>query len=408
MVEGTAIIGGGPAGFMAGIIAAENGAENIEIFESKEALKSILWTGNGRCNITNATFDFKELAASYPRGEKFLYSAFSKFGSVECMDWFSSHGLELYIESDNRVFPKSNDASEVRSVLLNLAKNSGIKVNNHTQVLDIEAFGDKFRVITAKNHLLFDKLVISTGGNYKKPVNSGYFMAEKLGHSVTKLKPSLSALVVKEIWAYGLAGVGVKRAEIKALQGSKEIAHAYGDFIFTHRGVSGPLIFKISSYCAFVDYDEENPLILKINFVPDIEKSALEKEILNELDKNSKKSVENILKKYIPRSLIQALLGSELIDPEKKASQITREDRKSIIRLLTEAILSAKASESDHEIVTAGGVELNEVNAATMESKLHKNLYFCGELLNIDGLTGGFNLQACWSTGYAAGISLAK
>jgi len=157
-----------------------------------------------------------------------------------------------------------------------------------------------------------------------------------------------------------------------------------------------------------VDYDEENPLILKINFVPDIEKSALEKEILNELDKNSKKSVENILKKYIPRSLIQALLGSELIDPEKKASQITREDRKSIIRLLTEAILSAKASESDHEIVTAGGVELNEVNAATMESKLHKNLYFCGELLNIDGLTGGFNLQACWSTGYAAGISLAK
>jgi predicted Rossmann fold flavoprotein len=403
-----AIIGGGPAGFTAAISTAENNANNIniDILEKGEPLKTLLWTGNGRCNLTNEIYDYKELALNYPRGEKFLYSAFSKFGVKETMDFFTSKNLELYTQEDNRVFPKSNDANTVRDFLINRAKSLGINIKNPVQVIKIEKENDKFLVYTGNSPKKYDKVIISTGGNYRNLPDSGYDFARNLGHTVTKLRPSLAAFCVREIWPASLAGVSINNAEIKAFFKGNLVADLPGDFVFTHKGISGPLAFKISSYCAFLDYDENTPLVLKIDFVPDKTPNELDKEILEDLDKDSKKSIENILKKYAPKSLIITLLGIELLDPDKKASQITREDRKTIIRLLKRAELSVKFPEPEEEIVTAGGVELDEVDSKTMESKIVPNLYFCGEVLNIDGLTGGFNLQACWSTGYVAGFNI--
>lgn len=409
-----AIIGGGPAGFMAAITAAENNSHNkteslnINILEKNIPLKTILYTGNGRCNLTNATYDNKELTSNYPRGDKFLYSAFSRFGVKETMAWFNSHGLELYTQKDNRVFPKSDDAHDVRNLLINTAQKLGINIKSHIKITKIEPAKDKFYVYTGNLPLEYDKIIMATGGNYRRLPDSGYNFAEKLGHKITQLKPALTAFQTEETWFSVLAGVSIEKSEMKAFFQEKQAAKAEGDFIFTHKGISGPLVFKISSYCAFLNYNKYSPLILKINFVPDKTPDELNKELLKEFEENSKKSIENILKIYAPKSVILALLKTKLINPEKKACQITKEERKTIVKMLTETKLSVKSFEPDGEIVTAGGIELNEVNSKTMESKIIKNLYFCGEILNIDGFTGGFNLQACWSTGYIAGSEAGK
>ncbi|HBH17915.1 MAG TPA: hypothetical protein DDX14_03060, partial [Cyanobacteria bacterium UBA9579] len=335
----------------------------------------------------------------------FLYSIFSRFGVTETIEFFESIGIKLYTQGDNRVFPESNDANTVRDLLIKKAENLGINIKNHYQVIKIERRNGKFLVYSGSQPVEYDKVIVSTGGNYRRPPNSGYDLAESLGHKVTKLKPSLTAFIVKEIWPSSLAGVSIKGAAIKALFQGNEIIESVGDFVFTHKGISGPLVFKISSYCAFFDYNECTPLILNINFAPNMSKEEFDKDLLKELEENSKKSIENILKKYAPKSVVTTLLGIELIDPEKKASQITREDRKIITQLFTEAVLSVKFPDPEEEVVTAGGVELDEVNSKTMESKLVDNFYLCGEVLNIDGFTGGYNLQACWSTGYIAGLS---
>jgi len=405
-----AVIGGGPAGFMAAISAAEASKNNIEIeiFEKKEPLKTILYTGGGRCNITNATFDYKKLASNYPRGEKFLYSAFSKFAVQETIDWFKTHGVELYTQEDGRIFPKSNDANTVRDMFLSRAKELGIKIRAHSPVSMIEQRQGKFYIYVDKNPVIFDKVIISTGGNYRKLEGSGYELAKTLGHQITELKPALTAFVTKEKWPSILAGVTVKDVEISAVFKGKLIAKDHGDLLFTHKGVSGPSIFKISSYCAFLSYSEVEPLILNFNFLSGKNPEEFEKELLKIFDKNSKKNLSNILSDYAPRSLISVVLDTESIDHDKKPSQITKEERKKIIKLLTAATLSAKSPAPEGEIITAGGIYLDEVNPKTMESKLVKNLYFCGEILNIDGFTGGFNLQAAWSTGYFAGINIDK
>lgn len=402
-----AVIGGGPAGFMAAISAVENNPDGVavDIFDKGESLKTILCTGNGRCNLTNETYDFKELASFYPRGEKFLYSVFNRFGVRETIDWFQFHGIELYTQHDNRIFPKSNDANTVRYALIETAQALNINIKNYTAVEKIEYKDNKFIIFTRNNVCQFDKVIISTGGNYKNHDSSGYHFAKVFEHKVTELKQALCALTSIEKWCSRLSGVSIKEAEITALIPDSRNVKARGDFIFTHEGISGPLTFKISSYCAFLNYGYQNPLLLRINFIPNKSVEKLEKEILDELNKNSKKSIINILKDYIPKSLLLELLNSSNIDPEKKASQISKDDRKLIIKFLTSTELNIKSPKPDGEIVTAGGIDLNDINPKTMESKVLHNLYFCGEVLNIDGLTGGFNLQACWSTGFIAGLN---
>lgn len=273
-----AIIGGGPAGFMAAISAVENSSKSlqVDIYEKSEALKTILYTGNGRCNLTNEIYDYKKLASNYPRGEKFLYSAFSQFGVKETLEFFEKNGVELYTQEDNRVFPKSNDAKTVRNALLKKAEKLGVNIKNNSPVTKIEYINNKFQVYTQNSSVEYDKIIISTGGNYKKPKDSGYDLAESLGHKITELKPSLLGFITKENWAKDLSGISIKNAEIRAFSEQKLITKDTGDFIFTHKGISGPLVFKISAYCAFVEFNKNKPLVLKIDFLPEQDENELE------------------------------------------------------------------------------------------------------------------------------------
>lgn len=383
-----AIIGGGPASFTAAISLFENATKpvQVDIFDKNIPLKTILHTGNGRCNLSNEIYDYKELASNYPRGEKFLYSAFSKFGVKETLEWFNRHGVETYVQEDKRIFPKTDKASTIRDMFLKEAKKHNINIYSHTCI-------DK---IPSK----YDKIIIATGG-------SSYKLAKYFGHTIKELKPSLTGFILKENYTKTLAGVSIQNAEVSSVFNGKMIKKFKGDFVFTHKGVSGPVIFKTSAYCCYLDYSQKNPLLLNINFVPEKDKQSLEKELINEFNSNPYKSLENLLKKYLAKSLINTLLEKLMLDSSKKASQITKEERKNILSMLTETQLTVISPEQDGEIVTAGGVCLDEINPKTMESKLKEGLYFCGEILDIDGLTGGFNLQSCWSTGYIAGTSLA-
>lgn len=397
-----AIIGGGPAGFMAAITAKENNPSlDITVFDKSDMMKTILYTGNGRCNLANATYDTKELASNYPRGEKFLYSIFSRFGVSDTLQWFQKHGVDVYAQEDLRIFPKSDDASTVREMFLERARKIGIKLIARVEIKSVSKDEHGFIVIADKRYR-FDKLVLATGGNAKNIEPNGYSYAESLGHSIIDLKPALSSLMLKDKRLASLSGVSIKDVELW-VEPKKKFT---GGFVYTHKGISGPVVYKISSVYAYSNYSQNEPLPVKVNFVPAMTQEELEKDILKECEINSKKCISNIIKKYVPQSLAEKLLTINGIDFETKASVLNKVQRKIIVKFLAEMLLESVGTVPDGEIVTAGGVKLKEVNPKTMESKTVEGLYFCGEVLDIDGFTGGFNLQACWSTGYIVGNSL--
>lgn len=397
-----AIIGGGPAGFSAAISAAENGNFykdlQIYVFEKSVPLKSVLYTGNGRCNLSNNIADFKELAASYPRGEKFLYSVFSRFGVRQTLEWFRAGGLKTYVQPDNRIFPVTDRAASVRELFLNKAAKYNVHIIKAC-VKDVSAVNDKFCVNTDSGEDIFDTLIISTGG--KRNSYNGYEFAKKLGHKVTELKPSLTSLIPEEKWTKKLAGVSVRNSQIKSFFNKKKISDVIGDFIFTHKGIAGPAVFNTSSYSAFLDFSAKNPLVQEINFLPCDNNDELKEKFALKTEK----SVSNVLKQYIPKSLAYKLLEASNIRPEEKFNSLNEKQKDAILQFLQKTRLNIISREKEGEIVTAGGVDLKEIKSGTMESKLVKSLYFCGEILNIDGLSGGFNLQMCWSTGYIAGLN---
>lgn len=399
-----AVIGGGPAGFMSALAAAENEASTvqIDIFEASNPLKTILYTGNGRCNLSNNIHDFKELASKYPRGEKFLYSVFSRFGVSETLEFFNSRGLKTYVQPDGRIFPKTDSAATVRDFFLVKTSGKGVKIIN-SAVEHVSRNDDIFTVKSGTGTSEYDALIIATGGNRKKPYN-GYNLAEELGHTITELRPSLTSLMVKEGWVCKLAGVSIKNAIIQSYFKRKRISHIQGDFVFTHKGIAGPAAFNTSAYCAYLDYSVKEPLILSINFIPELDYTGFTASVAEQ----GNKTTLNALKEYIPKSLAAELLAAYNINPERKVSGITDKERESLFKMLSEIELTVTSPAKDGEIVTAGGVALKEANPATMESKLVDGLFFCGEVLDIDGLTGGFNLQMCWSTGYLAGQSAAS
>lgn len=397
-----AIIGGGPAGIMAAITAKETSPElNIEVFEKNKPLQTLLYTGGGRCNLAYYEFDNKELASNFPRGEKFLYSVFNQFSTGETLEFFNKIGVETYIQDDNRIFPTSDKANEVRRSLIKHAGDLGIKIHLNTEIKQIKKEQDSFFI----NDKKFDKLVISTGGRYKDIKNTGFYFAQQLGHTITNLNPSLCGLCTKEKWAANISGVSLQNIEAKITINDKKIATTYGDLLFTHSGISGPLTYKISSLCALENYNSQNPIKIQLNLINQ-KSEAFEEKLIQVIKDNSKKSIINNISKFITRSLALALLEANSITPEKQSAQINKEERKKIIEFMTALKLQATKPAKDGEIVTAGGIKLDEINPKTMESKLVKNLYFCGEVLDIDGFTGGFNLQNCWSTGYIAGKSL--
>ena len=373
------IIGGGPAGCICAKFLSDCGID-VTVFDKSKFLHTLLPTGGGKCNLAHNEYDFKNLAQNYPRGEKFLYSVFSKFSTQETLDFFNSIGVKTYTrEKDNRIFPVSNSSADVREKILKSLKSRLINEN----IIEICPHEDKYKIKSAGNEYLFDYLVVAIGGH------SDFNLIKNIGVNIINPVPSVVGFITKEDYT-DLSGVSLKN--ICAKVDKKEF---YGDMLFTHKGISGPLIYEISSVFARKDI----PYDINLKFVPEID-------LQNILNENSHKEIKNILAQFIPKSLTQYLLNKLGISSELKSHQINSKIRDLILENLYNYKTTVTGKIQDGEVVTCGGVDLKEINSKTLESKSMQNLYFCGEVLDIDGFCGGFNLQNCWSTGYITAKSI--
>ncbi len=426
-----AIIGGGAAGMMAAAAAHEaDGSAEIFVIEKNDGLgKKVIISGGGRCNLTTGIQDVKIVLTKYPRGGKFLSKAMHKFSPEDVYGWFEGHGVPLKVEEDMRVFPKSNNGKDVVAVFEKMFRNPSIKILFNSQVEKVRRIPNGFEIFLKgkTTPLSADKLIVTTGGQAYRQTGStgdGYAFAQTLGHSITPLAPSLSSLETKEKWVADLAGVSFPYAELSCRlerseteskdhpkkgpsAGSGRLSAA-GPFIFTHRGLSGPAIFALSSQVAFQDISADHPLPISIDFMPDRKLSDVTESVLFHLAKYPKKSLSNVLAALVAKSVafrVCLLLG---MNPDASANEYGKKDAERIAKTLKDLVLHAVSRSSGEEFVTAGGVELKEVDPSTMESKICPGLYLAGEILNIDGFTGGFNLQSAWSTGHLAGESAAS
>ncbi|DAA93964.1 TPA: hypothetical protein CPT79_00425 [Candidatus Gastranaerophilales bacterium HUM_6] len=379
--KSVAIIGAGPAGCVCAKFLKNNGFCPI-IFDKGKYLRTILPTGGGRCNLAHAEFDFKNLTKNYPRGEKFLYSVFSKFGTEDAIQFFKQLGIETYTQEDNRIFPKSNSSRDVQEKLLKALK--GCKFVSE-KVLSIEKLDNCYKIITNKSSYAFDVVIVSTGGH------GNWDIFNKMDLNIIPPTQALVGLVTKENFS-AISGVSIKNVKTYG----KEFKNSdNGDIIFTHKGISGPLIYKISSIFA----RKEMPYKLVFQLVKDLDLQA-------ELNKNSHKEIKNLLGQFVPKSFAEFVLENLDIEKDTPCHKITGKLRDKIYKKLTTFEVTIISKVPDGEVVTCGGIDLKEINSKTMESKKYPNLYFCGEVLDIDGFCGGFNLQNCWSTAFVVAQSV--
>lgn len=379
--KSVAIIGAGPAGCVCAKFLKNNGFCPI-IFDKGKYLRTILPTGGGRCNLAHAEFDFKNLTKNYPRGEKFLYSVFSKFGTEDAIQFFKQLGIETYTQEDNRIFPKSNSSKDVQEKLLKALK--GCKFVSE-KVLSIEKLDNCYKIITNKSSYAFDVVIVSTGGH------GNWDIFNKMNLNIIPPTQALVGLVTKENFSE-ISGVSIKNVKTYG----KEFKNSdNGDIIFTHKGISGPLIYKISSIFA----RKEMPYKLVFQLVKDLDLQA-------ELNKNPHKEIKNLLGQFVPKSFAEFVLENLDIEKDTPCHKITGKLRDKIYKKLTTFEVTIISKVPDGEVVTCGGIDLKEINSKTMESKKYPNLYFCGEVLDIDGFCGGFNLQNCWSTAFVVAQSV--
>jgi predicted Rossmann fold flavoprotein len=401
-----AVIGGGPAGFMAAVFAANEGSE-VTVLDAGVPLATLLRTGGGRCNLANISFEGRELAAQYPRGGKFLLSAFARFGPREAMDWFQSRGCALVVEDEGRVFPRSGKAQEVRDLLEGEARRLGVRVHARAPVTGVTQAEAGFTLQTPRGAEGFDRIIIAAGGDWNDRAGSGYRLARSLGHTITPLAPALSALQTAEAWPGTLAGLTLRGARLTAEFQERRVADEQGGLLFTHMGISGPLAFRISSRCAFLPFSPSAPVRLQLTALPDRNAEEIEDFLLDANASRPRQQVASAVRLLVPRSLADVVLSLAGVDPDCAGAQLSREKRKAIARLIHRLPLTVTGRQTGEEMVTAGGVTLAEVDPRTMESRHIPGLYFCGEVLDIDGFTGGFNLLAAWSTGRLAGLAAA-
>lgn len=406
------IIGGGAAGLMStAALLEQNLAAQLTLIERNSGLgKKVIISGGGRCNVTTGLVDVKKVLSRYPRGGKFLSSAMHKFPPSAVVDWFESRGVPLKTEPDLRVFPKSDDGHDVVKVFERLFSELQAAVLLNTQVTGVKKTGQKFMVYLRgrAEPILADKLVITTGGQAYRQTGStgdGYAFAQSLGHTITQLAPSLNALHTKESWPSDVSGMSFESAKLSA---QTESNPSYvGPFLFTHNGISGPAVFALSSLVAFVPYSAAVPLPVRIDLFPDHSLGELEQRITSVISANLRKSFINVLASLVPKSLVQEL-GKQLgLSIDKHAGEVSKKDLRAALSWLKNIPLSVVGRGAGDEFVTAGGVSLGEVNPSTMESRVCPGLYFAGEILDVDGFTGGFNLQASWAAGHLVGESIA-
>lgn len=408
------VVGGGAAGMFAAIAAAKNGHQ-VTLYEKNEKLgKKIFITGKGRCNITNAA-DMEELFDAVVTNSKFLYSSFYGYTNQNVIDFFEDAGVPVKIERGNRVFPISDHSSDVIRALEREMKKVGVKVCLNTEVKSVEAEKDKFNKVVLKDTTTqtADACIVATGGLSYRSTGStgdGFRFAENVGHKVTQCFPSLVPMETKEPWICELQGLSLRNVEAKILDGKKELYKDFGEMLFTHFGVSGPLIISASSYVGkkFMDKNgQKKELTLEIDLKPALTEVQLDQRVLRDFEENHNRQFKNAITKLFPTKLIPVMLELGGIDPEKKVNSIEKEERKQFVHLIKHFRMTLTGLRDYPEaIITKGGVNVKEIDPGTMESKLVKGLYFAGEVLDLDALTGGFNLQIAWSTGYAAGNAI--
>lgn len=403
------VIGGGAAGMFAAIFAAKNGNE-VHIFEKNEKLgKKLFITGKGRCNITNAC-DLDTLFRSVVSNGKFLYSSFYGYTNEDVMDFFRDAGLKIKVERGDRVFPESDHSSDVIGTLSKVLRELGVTVHLRTEVKKVEADENGVTGIWLIDgtRVTGDACIVATGGYSYQTTGStgdGYRFAKETGHKVTEIHPSLVPLVVKETYVQELQGLSLRNVEAVIFDGKKELYRDFGEMLFTHYGVSGPLMLSASAY--IVKKLKERSMRLVIDLKPALSDEQLDARVLRDFEENKNRQFKNAIGKLFPSKLIPVMLSLSGIDPEKKVNEISREERLGFVHLIKHFELTITGTRDFKEaIITQGGVETKEIQPSTMESKVVPGLYFVGEVLDLDALTGGFNLQIAWSTAYAAGSAI--
>lgn len=402
------VIGAGAAGMMAACRAAECGARVLLLEKNEKAGKKLYITGKGRCNLTNAC-DTEDLFASVVHNRKFLYSAFYGFSNFMAMDFFEQNGCPLKTERGNRVFPVSDHASDVIRTLERKLKEYGAAVRLHTEVREItEERGRVSGVVLADGKTVAgDAVIIATGGLSYPTTGStgdGYKMAERLGHTIVKTAPALVPLAVREQEPKELQGLSLKniRAFLLAEISGKILYEGFGEMLFTHYGVSGPLILSAGSY--YGEKEKQEGCLLRLDLKPALTEEQLDKRILRDFEGKENRRFKNVLGGLFPVRLIPVMIRLSGICPDRPVNEITREERRRFVSLIKNWQMHITGTGDYTEaIVTRGGIHVKEVNPSTMESVKLQGLYFAGEVLDLDGLTGGFNLQIAWSTGYLAG-----
>ena len=403
------IIGGGAAGMMAAIAAGYNGNE-VHLFEKNDRLgKKIFITGKGRCNITNAS-SIENHFSNIIYNEKFLYSAYNNFSCEDICNMIESTGVETKIERGNRVFPLSDKSSDVIWALDKMMKDIGVNIHLKSEITKIENFNNKVILIDKHNNKFTgDKCIVATGGMSYETTGStgdGYKFAEKMGHTVSKTYPSLVPFNIKEEMCKQLQGLSLKNIKLTITdEKGKVYFQEQGEMLFTHFGISGPLV--LSASCYICDKFKEHDFYAYIDLKPALDKETLDKRILKDFNENINKNFNNSLDKLLPKKMIEPIIELCNIDPYKKVNEITKEEREILVENIKNIPLTISGTRGFNEaIITRGGISVKDINPKTMESKIVPNIYFVGEVLDLDAKTGGYNLQIAWSTGYLAGSSI--
>ncbi len=400
-MKNVVIIGGGPAGMIAGIYASKN--NKVTLIEQNEKLgKKLYITGKGRCNITNSS-DEQGLIDNVVSNPFFLYSAFYSFNSSAVIDFFEKEGLKLKVERGNRVFPCSDKSSDVIKVLSDALKNNNVDIMLNTKVTDLIVTDGKIEGVILSNgkKIKANKVIVATGGLSYKSTGStgdGYKFAKKVKHTVVDTYPSLVGLNGEDL---NLQGLSLRNVNATVYVDKKVIYEEFGELLFTHYGVSGPIILKTSVH--LIGNYKKN-IEIKIDLKPALSEKALDKRILRDFDEYKNKDLKNALNNLLPQKIIDKVIEKSKIDKNKKVNEITKEERKNLCDVIKGFSVKIHSSRGYEEaVITKGGVNVDEIDPSTMESKLVKGLFFAGEVIDVDAFTGGYNLQIAFSTGYLAG-----
>ena len=411
----TVVVGGGPAGMIAAKTCADNGDDVILLEKNDKLGKKILITGKGRCNITSS-LNIDDFIQNVPGNGRFLYSAFENFTNMDIIELLKQEGVYVKEERGNRIFPVSDSAEEVRSALARLVKKAHVSVRLNSRVtgINVDETGHVKSVVLENGEIAADKVILATGGKSYPLTGSngeGYEIARKLGHTITNIHGSLVPLIANKSVCGRLQGLSLRNVsvEIIDIENNKKIYEDFGEMLFTHFGVSGPVILSGSSHLLrYKNVDEKlksGKVRLKIDLKPALSFEQLDARVLRDFEEFKNKQFKNALDKLLPKKMIDVIIDLSRTNPEKKINEVTKEERYNLVKLLKDFEVTIQGFRPvDEAIITAGGISTKEINPKTMESKIISGLFFAGEIIDVDAYTGGFNLQIAYSTGYTAGL----